>query len=422
MKATTSGTNTRHLLNISFFAGIFEWYEFSIYLLLASTIGPLFFESGNSITEALSTFTLFAFSYFARPLGGLFFGMMGDRIGRGSALKLSLMTMAIPTALIGLLPTAAQAGLWATGLLCILRLIQGFGVGGEFPSSIAYIFDAASSHQRTLFSSITCASTSIGYLLGSIVSGLLFWYFDRQTIFDWAWRIPFLLGIPLTCIIAIIRRSIQDPKRVGRSVPRNFSDFWPRLVAARFNLIKIILLGGMLTTCGNVFLVWMPFYLEHFLGVEPKLAYFVNAIRLIVEIIVLVVAGFVVRFLDAAQALKWIHIAMLVLIYPLFQALVITATGSLFYFIALQFVFAFLLGSMNACFLEVMGELLPEDMRSLGTSVVFAVSPAFFGGIVPLVCTYLTHKTGYLAAPAFHIITLGVLVLPVILRVQSKKV
>src|SRR5438132_897905 len=123
-------TATRALRKFALLANLCEWYEFSIYGFLAGTLGQLFFKSTHPTLALIQAFGLFAASYLIRPLGSLFFGSMGDRLGRSHALKLSLILMSVPTILIGLLPTYEQIGSLATLCLLVLRLVQGFGAGG----------------------------------------------------------------------------------------------------------------------------------------------------------------------------------------------------------------------------------------------------------------------------------------------------
>jgi len=423
MKATSPfGNNSKHLINIALFAGIFEWYEFSIFGLMAGIISQLFFvHSTNTIQNDLSVYLIFALSYFVRPLGGLFFGRMGDRFNPGKALKLSLMTMAIPTIIIGLLPTYNQIGIWSTAALCLLRLIQGFGVGGEFPNSISYILNTSPTRYKTFLGTLTCASTALGILLGAIIHFGLRSFFDEATILRWAWRIPFLLSIPLTGFIAWVRRSIDDTGLSSASsdnallnIPSKTS-LWSQLADAKYSLVTIILLGGLLTTCSNLILIWMPYYLHQFLNVPSQISAFTNTITLLCEIIVLIASGYFIYFLPVEKTLRWLHISLIILIYPLFQGL---QDSSMLNLILIQCILGFFIGSFNGCFIEVMRRIIPPHIQSVSTSIVFAISPAFFGGLAPLIATWLTQKTGILAAPSFWILGLAILALPVTLKLK----
>lgn len=400
---------------MALFAGIFEWYEFSIYGLLAAILGSVFFSSNYPIHSALSAFSLLAFTYLARPIGSLFFGVIGDRVGRGYALKISLVLMAVPTVLIGILPTYQQIGIYSTILLSILRLIQGFAVGGELTNSAVYVFDHSPSQTKTVLCSLVSASIGIGFLCGSAVVALLFWCFDRQAIIDWAWRIPFLLGIPLTLWIIVIRQSIQDstsqlPMGHANKSLRN------QLIAARRNFFKVFLLGGFGTICTYTFAIWMPFYLTHFIGVSDKLAYSLNMLITGAEIIFLVLAGYLARFMSYAKLYQFFYIALLFLAWPMFKGL---ETGGYSMLVVMHLLFALLHGGMDGNSITLVGQLMPTGVRSLGMSLNFTLASTLLGGVTPVILTYFTHKTGMLAFPAFYIIAFGLLALPVVLSLKS---
>src|SRR5260364_72755 len=190
----------RHLLKIGLVANIFEWYEFTVYAYLADVIGSLFFSAENSGGKLIQVFAIFAVGYFARPLGSLFFGMM-----------------AVPTVLIGCLPTYQHIGLLAPILLLILRCIQGFAMGGELPLNGCYLFEASSDNSKSLLCSIATTSMNIGVLFASFTAFLLFSVFDRHTILAWAWRLPFLLGLPMTVAINNMRYAIREPPLKSKS-------------------------------------------------------------------------------------------------------------------------------------------------------------------------------------------------------------
>src|SRR6185312_2854978 len=161
----------------------------------------------------LKVWVTFSISYLARPLGSFVWGILGDSRGRGHVLQATLFTMSIPTALIGLLPTYDQVGLWATAGLLILRFAQGFSSGGELPVSGCYVFEQSSiGKQRSLLCSTVVASSNIGFLGASLVVTLLFWCFPWETIVQWAWRLPYLVSIPITFWVWTIRKSLAESK------------------------------------------------------------------------------------------------------------------------------------------------------------------------------------------------------------------
>lgn len=403
----------KNLLNIALVANLLEWYEFSIYGLLASTMGLLFFPTHHPTNSAILAFTVFAMSYLARPLGSFYFGYIGDRIGRSFALKLSLLLMAIPTAAIGLLPNFAQVGWLATGLLILLRLIQGFAVGGEMPSSACYVFEASEARLRLILTSIVWASAHLGFLLATFVAFLLFRYLDQTTILIWGWRIPFLLGVPITCFIAYVRTTIREDSNNVTHTPFSLTALFPQDKKA---LLKGMVLAAFTTSCVYVFSIWMPFYLEHFLGVNPATAYLTNAIAKCALFVIPILSGYLAHYFGYHRIIKVFYIAILVSIYPLFNGL---QTGSYTALWAIQFVLDFLLGSIGGVMIETVGQFFQKAERARGMSLSFTLPTAFIGGLTPLVCTWLTHKSGPLF-PVFYILFWGLLAAPIVLRLKRR--
>lgn len=409
----------KSLFNIAFVANLLEWYEFSIYGLLAGTMGLLFFKTSHPIMAALSAFTVFAISYLARPLGSLCFGYIGDRIGRSDALKLSLLLMAVPTVLIGLLPNFAQVGFFATGLLILLRLIQGFAVGGEMPSSACYVFEASDPHHRLLLTSIVWASAHVGFLLAAFVAFLLFQYFDQETILAWAWRIPFLLGIPITLFIITMRKSIEEPRWASAIIMQPFSSILRSLLPKdKKALLKSILLTAFTTSCVYVFSIWMPFYLEHFLKIESSLSFFTNTLATIALCITPIVSASAAYYFGYHRLINILFFATLLLVYPLFKGL-IQGNSSTIVLLSIQIAFNFLAGAIGGNVIEAVGRLFQQSERARGMNIAFTCSTALVGGMTPLLCTWFTYQTGFLTFPAFYILFWGVLALPIVLSLKS---
>src|SRR5260363_276544 len=204
----------------------------------------------------------FLFCLFCLFLLFFFFGFAGDWAGRGRALKISLIMMAAPTVLIGFLPTYNTVGVLAPVLLLVLRLVQGFAMGGGLPLNGCYVFEASPAHHRSVLCSMVMVSIALGMLLASLVANLLFWYFDRETIVQWAWRLPFLLSIPLTFFIIAMRRAIHDfpvpsTKLEGRSIATSCA-------VLKKPMLTAVSIMSFATVFGFVLTIWLPSYLNHF--------------------------------------------------------------------------------------------------------------------------------------------------------------
>jgi MHS family proline/betaine transporter-like MFS transporter len=171
-----------------------EWFDFTLYVYLAPVIGELFFPSDDKLASLLATFGVFAAGYLMRPLGAAFFGRYGDTRGRKAALTLSVLLMSVPMLAISLLPTHEEIGVAAPILLVILRLVQGFSVGGEFSGSIVLLQESSGPGHRGFVSNLAQVTAGAGFLLSSLVATILHASLSTQQMQDWGWRLPFLLG------------------------------------------------------------------------------------------------------------------------------------------------------------------------------------------------------------------------------------
>lgn len=397
------------LINIAITANILEWYDFSISGFLAIVLGELFFAEHESLAAIIKSFSVFAISYLMRPLGSMFFGYLGNKRGTGVALQWSTLLMAIPTIFIGLLPTYRNIGYSATILMVLLRLIQGFAAGGEFPLSAYFVASHPVSGNTGRISSLVHVGGSFGVLLASLVVFLVGTLFQDGDIERWAWRIPFLLGIPLFLIVLKIRSGMIDssPARNEKS---------PRSQIGRTANHSAFFRGALLVASMEVgfytLLVWLPNYAEIFLAYSRFKAHLSNTLALIVYTIAIFSSG----FLSSHVAYKKILIACLssiiVLAYPLFAALLYIHTFSLL--LAVQFIFAMLYGGIGGVILFALYKLFKDKGHGFGfgLGITFTIPTTLFGGTAPLVCSYLVRQFHVLCLPAFYIALFCLFALP----------
>src|SRR5262245_57139312 len=187
-----------------------EWFDFAIYGFLATFIAANFFPSGDETAALLNTFAIFAAAFFMRPLGGFFFGPLGDRIGRQRVLALVILLMSGSTFAIGLVPSYDAIGVAAPLLLLLLRCLQGFSAGGEYGSGACFLAEYAADKHRGFVVSFLVWSVVVGFLLGSLtVTGLEATLGD-STMDAYGWRIPFLIAGVLGAVGLYIRLRLND--------------------------------------------------------------------------------------------------------------------------------------------------------------------------------------------------------------------
>jgi MHS family proline/betaine transporter-like MFS transporter len=411
------------ILQIALTANIFEGYESSLIGFMALEIGRRFFPTSNDKTALMSSFAVFASSFLARPLGSVFFGLWSYRRGAGAALKLSLILVAVPTALIAVLPTYVSLGYLATMLLIALKLVQGFAEGGEAPLSAYYVALNAAPESRGLYCGIAACSGFLGWLLASLVVFALphalelisrVWPgLDRAVPRSEAWRWPFLVCIPLSLWIFSIRRSALSSTVPHQSPLRGN---WRKLPITP--LLQVTTLVAFTTTQLFTLFIWLPNYLHVYLGATRDDAHLSNLIALAVFSATMVGAGYASRWI-AAPRLAWFAITSLtVLVYPLFIALQSAGFATL---LIVQLAFSVMAGCLFGVIFIVLPDLLKDNWQSLGMTVAYTLPVMIFGGTAPVVCGFLIARTNLLTAPALYIVAMGLFALPVAYRLSFKR-
>lgn len=257
-----------------------EWFDFGIYSYLAVTLGHVFFPSGNNTTQLLSSFATFAVAFLVRPLGGMFFGPMGDRIGRKKVLALTMIMMAVGTFAIGVIPSHASIGLWAPALLIFFRLVQGFSTGGEYGGASTFIAEYAPDKRRGYFGSFLEFGTLAGYVGAAGLVTALTAVLDTPAMESWGWRIPFLVAGPLGLVGLYLRLRLDETPAFQKleggnaqateaadsvettakgDLAKIFRQYWP-------TLILCICLVGAYNITDYMLLSYMPTYLSDELG------------------------------------------------------------------------------------------------------------------------------------------------------------
>ena len=198
-----------------------EFYDFIIYAYLASYFAKQFFPSDDPIAALIASYGAFATGMVMRPIGGLVLGNIGDRVGRKLALQLSVALVAIPTVIIGMMPTYDVIGIWAPVILIVLRMIQGLAVGGEYSASIVYMIERAPPHQRGLVGSFSPMGAFLGLLLGTVVSFICIFALGKEEMSEWGWRVPFIFSAVLTVFGIWLRRSMTESHNLSQNQHRS---------------------------------------------------------------------------------------------------------------------------------------------------------------------------------------------------------
>ncbi|MEF9873312.1 MULTISPECIES: MFS transporter [Micrococcaceae] len=388
-----------------------EWYDMAIYALLAIYIGHNFFPSENPAVEVIQAFAVFGISYLIRPLGGLVLGSYADRKGLKKGLILTIRLMVVGTAIIALLPGYDTIGIFAPLGLILGRLIQGFSAGGEFGAATSYLL-AQDKGRKGFLGSFQFASQGLGAMMAAITVVALTSIFTTEQMNDWAWRIPFFIGLLVGPAGWWIRRHVDEaplPEAApgDRHSAKN-AVHAPVRELFRSNKASVFIAGGALaiSTALNFVLQYMPTFGISQLGMSPTVSFS----SLIISGAILTFATPVVGHLSDRFGRLRIMIpaalAIMLLTIPLFLWLI---AGKTFLVLAVVMV---ILGLLKALYFgalpSVMADVFSDSSRATGLSFSYNTSVAIFGGFTPMICAFLIEATGQPIAPGYYLAVLAI--------------
>lgn len=386
----------RKVVGASMAGTVVEWYEFFLYGTAATLVfGKLFFpQTGNELDGVIAAFATYAVGFIARPLGGIVFGHVGDRIGRKSLLQFSLMLIGASTFLMGCLPTFASIGYWAPVLLVLLRFVQGFALGGEWGGAVLLVAEHSPNRSRAFWSSFPQAGVPLGNLLATIVLLVLSATLSGEAFLDWGWRVGFWLSVVIVGIGYYIRTQVADSPifeaakaeaeekaGAGYGVTEVFRRY-PRGVLTAMGLrVGENILYYMVVTFSIT-------YLAH-IGVDTTQILALLFCAHIVHVLIIPPIGALadrvgrkpVYILGAALAIAWPFLA-----FPMFAG---AATAPI---LAAIFIGMIVHALMYAAQPAIMAEMFPTRMRYSGVSLGYQVTALFAGSWAPLIGTALLRE------------------------------
>lgn len=405
----------RRTLFLASLGGALEFYDFIIFVFFATTIGALFFPPDiPDWVRQLQTFGIFAAGYLARPIGGVLMAHFGDRIGRKQMFMLSVLLMAVPTLLIGLLPTYASLGLAAPVLLLVLRVLQGAAVGGEVPGAWVFVSEHVPDSRVGLACGILTAGLTVGILLGSLVAGAVHEIWTRQEVLEGYWRLPFILGGLFGLLALWLRRylhetpvfkELQQRRALVAGLPIG------RVLAGyRPSVVRSMVFSWFLTAGIVIVILMTPTLAQTAGGIAATAALHANSwatLALAISCILFGVAAdrFGVRpVLIAGAALMFVSALVLYRVM----------TNAPEHFTA-----AYVLAGACVGVVGIVPVLLvrafPAAIRYSGISFSYNVAYAFSGGLTPLIVTLWMRSDVH--APAYYV---GAVALIAVLTVATQ--
>lgn len=395
-----------------------EWFDFGIYGYLAVTMTTVFTEGLPKETGLLVTLLGFAVSYLVRPLGGFVLGPLGDRIGRQKVLFFTMAVMASATALIGLLPTSQQIGLWALVPLYLLKMLQGFSTGGEYAGATTYVSEFSPDRSRGFWSSWLDVGSYVGFAAGATTVAVTTWLatsaWGPTAMVDGAWRIPFLLALPLGIVAILFRMRIPETpafeaEEVGEVDPDDPMGRHGLAGIVRHHW-KAILIGIALVaatnSAGYALTSYMPTYLEETVGLSSVESAIATVPVLLVMSACLPLIGRLSDRIGRKAVYLGAVVATLVLMLPAFW---IMQQGEFWSVQLALFLVAIPVAGYVSISASALPALFPTASRFGAMAIAYNLAVSLFGGTTPVFSQALIELTGSTYMPAFYIMLFALL-------------
>lgn len=379
--------------------GALEFYDFIVYGIFAQYIAAAFFPSADPLISLINAFAVFAVGYVSRPLGGLILGHIGDRRGRRVSFLLSLLIMTMATLGMALMPSYATLGITASIAFIALRFIQGACLGGELPTAITYVVEAAP-RRAGLAGGVVFFCVNTGVFLASGVSSVLHSVLSAPEMQDYGWRLAFGVGSLLGLVSYVLRTSLEES--AAFQAMRTKVVTMPAIdVLKRFPVPILIGIGitGVVSVLNGIMFGAMAPYLTQVLHYDPREAAMVLNISIGLSSLGILVVGYASDFIPRRHLHRIGAVLLATLSYPAYQAMVGHTINLYLLFILIGLVGPFI----YATYAVILTDLFPTDVRLSGVAIAYNVSAAAFSGFAPLIVGSLIATTRDPASPGYFL-------------------
>jgi MHS family proline/betaine transporter-like MFS transporter len=396
------GPTLRRAVAASAIGNATEWFDYGIYAYGVTYISAALFP-GEAERATLFALATFAISFLVRPLGGLFWGPLGDRYGRKSVLAATILIMSVATVCVGLVPSYDRIGMWAPALLVLLRMVQGFSTGGEYGGAATFMAEYAPDDRRGFYGSFLEVGTLAGFSFGALLMLGFSLLLGDDSMHQWGWRIPFLVAGPMGLVGLYLRSRMQDTPIFREIEARGEKE--PTAGTELSHLLTrhwkpILVMGGLVVALNVVnytLLSYMPTYLQRRLNLTTDDALVVPIIGMLFMMCLLPFAGALSDRIGRKPLWRISLVGLFVLAVPLYLLIETGMFGAVLGFVALGTLYVPQLATISATF----PAMFPTQVRFAGFAIAYNVSTSLFGGTAPVFNSWLIGATGDDLMPAY---------------------
>lgn len=387
-RSATTPASRRRSLVASTVGNVLEWYEWSAYAVFAPFIAAAMFDPGDPVSALLATLAVFAVGFLMRPLGGIVFGRISDRAGRKFVLITTMLMMAGGSLVIGLMPTYDTVGVWASVILLLARMTQGFAHGGESATANTYVAEIAPPHRRGLWGSIVFVAIFAGSVLAYTVGGAVSAVLDKGALTEWGWRIPFILGAFLALAALYLRKSMdesevfhdKDDDAARAASPAQVTP--PAPLSCKQLVRSILLVIAMTSGITASHYTWTSYASTYAItqrGMPASAAYWSSVAAQLIGLISLPFWGWLSDKIGRRPLIIGFAVLMILFQLPL-TGMITSAPWTLLVAASLALLIVAIPGALLS---STLSESFPTRVRTQGIGFAYSVSVAGFGGSAP---------------------------------------
>jgi MHS family proline/betaine transporter-like MFS transporter len=404
---------------------VIEWYEYTLYAYFATVISSLFFPVDNPYVSMMMTFATFAIGLAARPIGGIFFGYIGDNYSRKKMLTITMLLMSISTMCIGLLPTYNEIGVIAPILLIILHILQGIALGGEFGGSCVYLFESVPQEKRGFFGSMALTGVGLGLVLSSCTIFIVESLVTKEEIYSFAWRIPFFISILGSIMAFYMRKTLLETedflviKKTHKLVNNPFLEMLRNHKSSLFSLFAIFL-----TTQVSFFIVFIfgKTMMINYLNYDNRIAGKFNLFTVISYTVATLFFGYLSDKINKRYIIIFGTAGILLTAYPFILSLKIGASS---FILVMSILLGILIGMTEGTLNPLVAESFPTNIRVTSVAFCWNFTSVAFGGIAPIISMWLIENSGGIDTVAYYLMTVCTITIITLytlrkLRIQNK--